>query len=271
VSAHNSGAWSGARVEEAAQILVAARNARRRIEGLPESCRPPDLESGLAIQQKVTDLLSLPIGAWKCALSPPEKVFVAPIFAPAIHFGSVCPALVHGAPSASAEPEIAFVLGRDLPPRSTAYGESEIREAIAETRLVLEILGGRYIDSQSRSFPELLADGLMNQGLFIGPVLPNALDRPLDSFPIKIEGSGGFLLERDGRHPTGHPFPPLVWLVGFLNGRGQGLRRGQIVTTGSYAGVLDLPLGVPLRVTFGDLGVLAVQFAPADASPAAIS
>jgi hypothetical protein len=32
------------------------------------------------------------------------------------------------------------------------------------------------------------------------------------------------------------------------------------VTTGSYAGMLDLPVGVPLRVTFGDLGMLAVQF-----------
>ena len=260
-----SGQRSGAHVDEAAQLLVAARKTGRRIEGLPESCRPRDIESALAIQQQVADLLGLPIGGWKCSLPPPGKLFVAPIFARRFIPALRVPQSSNGTPTASAEPEIAFVLGRDLPPRAAPYSEPEIRDAIGETRLVLEVLSGRYVDSPTISFPEQLADGLTNQGPFLGPVATDALDRPLDSFPIKVEGPGGFLLVRDGRHPTGHPFPPLCWLVEFLNGRGQGLRRGQVVTTGSYAGVLELPLGVPLRVTFGDLGVLAVQFAAAGA------
>ena len=180
---------------------------------------------------------------------------------PHIQSTSPYPVLAHGKPTASIEPEIAFVLGRDLAPRSTPYSETEVRDAIREVRLVLEILGSRYLDPAILPFPEQLADGLTNQGLFIGPVLPNAFDRKLDAFHVEIEGPDGVVLDREGRHPTGHPFPPVVWLVQYLNGRGEGLRAGQTITTGSYAGAVDVPIGVPLRVTFGDLGVLEVQFA----------
>ena len=38
------------------------------------------------------------------------------------------------------------------------------------------------------------------------------------------------------------------------------IEPGQIVTTGSYAGVLELPLATPLDIRFGDLGTLSVQF-----------
>ena len=36
------------------------------------------------------------------------------------------------------------------------------------------------------------------------------------------------------------------------------LRAGMIVTTGSYCGVLDVPLDTPLTFTYGDLGTLAM-------------
>jgi 2-keto-4-pentenoate hydratase len=38
------------------------------------------------------------------------------------------------------------------------------------------------------------------------------------------------------------------------------IEPGQIVTTGSYAGMLELPLATPLDIRFGDLGTLSVQF-----------
>ena len=68
------------------------------------------------------------------------------------------------------------------------------------------------------------------------------------------------ILTHEGRHGDGHPLRPLVWLANFLASRDQGLEAGQIVTTGSYAGVLELPLATPLDIRFGDLGTLSVQF-----------
>ena len=50
-----------------------------------------------------------------------------------------------------------------------------------------------------------------------------------------------------------------TWLVHFLNSRGQGLKAGQIVTTGSYAGIVEAPLGVPIQVKLDSLGSLQVE------------
>ena len=254
-----------ARCDAAARHLLAARQARQPGSRLPESCRPSELEDALAIQRRVQALLGVATGGWKCSLPTPARpVSVAAIFAPAIVRASPCPVIAHGA-LARVEPEIAFVLASDLPPRATPYSEAEVRAAIAETRLVLELLDSRYADPGVVTFAELLADQVSNQGLFVGPVLADGLERSLAAFPIAIDGPPGRLSFRDGRHPDGHPLRPLVWLANFLAGRIEigGLRAGQIVTTGSYAGALEVPMAMPLSARFGDLGEIAVTLVEA--------
>jgi 2-keto-4-pentenoate hydratase len=212
-------------------------------------------------------MLALPIGGWKCAVATPDRqIPAAAIFAPTIVSVSPCP-IIPIVGKARVEPEIAFVLARDLPARATPYDEGEIRAAIGEARLVLELMGPRYIDPSAVAFPELLADSIANQGLFVGPVLSNALGLPLDGFAIVIDGDDGTLVTRDGKHPDRHPLRPLYWLANFLaaGGYGEGiwLKAGQVVTTGSYCGVVDLPLETALVVRYGDLGTLSVQFSAA--------
>jgi 2-keto-4-pentenoate hydratase len=136
-----------------------------------------------------------------------------------------------------------------------------VRSAIGETRLVLEILGSRYADPAGVQFPEALADQVSNEGLVVGPILADAWSRPLEGFPIEVDGPSGPLHRRDGRHPDGHPLRPLVWLANELAANAGGLEAGHIVTTGSYAGALEVPFGAPLRVTFGSLGEIAVTCA----------
>jgi 2-keto-4-pentenoate hydratase len=103
-----------------------------------------------------------------------------------------------------------------------------------------------------------MADCVQNQGLFVGPRLPSGPDTPLASFPVTIRAVGRTLSMHDGRHGDGHPLRPLVWLANFLAGRGDPLRAGQVVTTGSYAGAIEVPLDTPLAVQFGDLGAIEV-------------
>ena len=248
--------------ETAARFLVAARRARRAGDRLPEAVRPLDTDAALAIQQRVTELLALPIGGWKCSLPARERpVAVAPIYAPTIFASSPCPIQPIGG-KARIEPEIAFVIGRDLPPRAAPYDEAEVRAAIREARLVLELIGPRYADPAPLSFPEILADGINNQGLFVGAPVPSALEHGLDEMPIAIDAGSASLHAVQGRHPDGHPLKPLVWLASFLGQRHGGLRANQIVTTGSYCGGVDVPLNIEINVRFGALGVLTVEFEP---------
>jgi 2-keto-4-pentenoate hydratase len=251
--------------DEAARHLLAARRARQPGPRLPHACRPSDLEDALAIQRRVQELLGVATGGWKCSVPTAERaISCAAIFAPTIARASPCPVIAHGG-VVRIEPEIAFVLGRDLPPRATPYSEAEVLAALAETRLVLELLDSRYADPAAVTFPELLADQVSNQGLFVGPILHDAFRRSLEEFPIAIEAPAGALHRREGRHPDGHPRRPLVWLANFLAGRVEtrGLKSGEVVTTGSYAGALEVPAATPLSVRFGDLGEIRVELVAA--------
>jgi len=247
-----------AALDEAAAFLVAARHAGRPGKLLPEALRPTDMAEAWALRGRVGARLGVAVGGWKCGLPKEGKINAAPIYAPGITRISPVRMTIEGN-EASIEPEIAFVLGRDLPPEGAPYDLEAITAAIASAHLALELIGCRYAEPQTASYPEMFADGLFNQGLFIGPETP--FPPPAD-IALSIEGPDGVVLTRDGRHPDGDPPAPLVWLANLLASRGEGLRAGQAVITGSYAGVLNVPARTKLRIRFGSLGMIEAVFGP---------
>ncbi|TDY23416.1 2-keto-4-pentenoate hydratase [Paraburkholderia sp. BL6665CI2N2] len=251
--------------DQAARLLVAARRQGSLAERLPIELRPANLDEGFAIQRKVGDQLGWQAGAWKCALPPAGKLIAAPIYDAVIHRGAQCRIrAVRGQSCVRAEPELACLLARDLPPRSAAYGEAEVLDALGNVHLALELLGSRYAHPESLTFPELLADGLFNAGLVIGPrVQLREGATPADlpgEFTVSLTRAGHDTVSFAGRHPDRSVLAPIVWLVNFLRVRGLGLHAGQAVITGSYAGVLELPTGSELQIGFGDLGTLPIHF-----------
>ncbi len=253
-------------IKSAAQYLTELRNTGRFGARLPESSRPATLDDALRIHDRMIRVYGQEVGGYKCSVPNGERTVIAPIFAPTIVDTSPCylrAATPQAGDTARIEPEIAFMLGRDLPPRATPYTEHEIRDAVGEVRLVLELLGSRYLELKGLPFVEVLADCVSNQGLFLGPVIAGGLDAELHSFALRIERLDGpaavVLQDQPGKHPDGNPLLPLYWIANFQAARG-GLRAGQIVTTGSYAGMIDVPLAVPLRIEFGDLGQILVEF-----------
>src|SRR5687767_612612 len=240
--------------ERAAQYLATARRSRQAGPRLPEDRRPRSLESVLAIQSRIGELLGETIGGWKCSAPSGSKILAAPLYASHIYTGPRCPVL-----SGSIEPEIAFVLARDLPARDRPYTDAEVEGAIGEARLVLELIASRYAQPKEAEFLEKLADHASNQGLYLGPAIPGGVTPEMGSFPISIEAHGESIFTVEGKHPDGHPLVPLRWLANFLAGRGKGLAAGMVITTGSYAGVIDVPVGEPLRIVFGEIGVIEVE------------
>jgi 2-keto-4-pentenoate hydratase len=260
-------------IKSAAQYLAELRNTGRFGARIPEPFRPATIDDALKVQDRIARNLGDAIGGYKCSVPTAERAaIVAPIFGPTIH--SRVPFPVRAASPAATgiariEPEVAFVIAKSLPARDKPYGDSEVRAAVGETRLVLEVLGSRYSDPAQLPFVELLADCISNQGLFVGPLLQGGLDAPLSGFFFRIEareagGTTRIIAEKDGKHPDGHPMRPLVWLANFLASRSGGLQAGQTVTTGSYAGAIDVPLDTPLHMTFGELGTIDVTFVAAD-------
>ena len=78
--------------EQAAQYLV---NARTNGAGprMAEADRPADLDTALAIQARIGELLGESIGGWKCSMPSGDRTVVAPIWRSYIYRGPKCPAL----------------------------------------------------------------------------------------------------------------------------------------------------------------------------------
>lgn len=252
---------------EAAALLVSRRIGGAQGERLPVNCRPRDLEQALAVQVAVTEQwceqMDDSVGGWKCLLPAEGKVVVAPIYTRTID--SIPPVSLWSYATetgerARIEPELAFYFGHDLPARAEPYTSEEIDAAIIRTHMALELINSRYADTRDCEFPEMLADGLVNQGLFIGPEVDASQARRAAGFTIQVACATGETFERQGRHPNSLPRAPLYWLVEFLRSRGQGIVAGQVVITGSYAGVLEVPLNTDIRIDYAGLGSMSVSF-----------
>ncbi len=252
---------------DAAAILVDRRINGTQAERLPEPCRPQTLEHALAIQAAVTaqwcEQMDDSIGGWKCLLPPEGKLVVGPIYTRTID--SVAPVSLWTKATAEGErariePELAFFFAKDLPPRAEPYTPAEVDAAIARTHMALELINSRYADPVSCEFPEMLADGLVNQGLFIGPQVDSDSARGASSFTVTMACANGELIERQGQHPNTHPRAPLYWLAEFLRSRGEGIVAGQAVITGSYAGVIEVPINTDITIDYAGLGSMQVSF-----------
>lgn len=248
---------------------------------LANEWRPKNFAEAFALQQAVglhfAGVTASDVAGWKCALPTEEKIVVGalytstvqqialekrPEFAPTEPL-SVCKIAASPEGFALVEPELAFELIQDLPPKSGIYTHCEIDAAIGKVRLALELIQSRYDDPSQATFFDALADGLVNQGLWLGPELKLSDSSDLSQFDLSIGFADGRVEAQAGRHPNVHPRAGLYWLVNFLSEQGIGLRQGQQIITGSYAGLLKLPMDEEITLTYGNLGCFTVRFVEA--------
>ncbi|MFZ6766538.1 fumarylacetoacetate hydrolase family protein [Undibacterium sp. Di26W] len=245
----------------AARMLLGRRLLGEQGPALPAACRPTTLQAAFNIQCAVSDLHKQDIAGWKCGMPGDEKWVLAPIYANDVHEASTQPHRVWcHQQQVKIEPELAFILARDLPARSTPYAAVEVDAAIGETRLALELIHTRYANADQLTFYDHLADCLFNQGLVLGPAIDHQLAQQTHSMRINLMLANQAVVTVDGQHPAGQPRLPLYWLAEFLRSQGMGLRAGQAVITGSYAGSPQVPVDTDISVQFGDLGLMQVRF-----------
>lgn len=249
-------------VEQAAALLLGRRMRGEQGNVLTESLRPQNIAQALAIQQEVSRQWctqhDASIGGWKCLLPSADKVVVAPIFTQTID--TVAPVSVWPmAGCARIEPELAFYFAHNLPARDRSYSNVEIDAAIGRTHMALELIYNRYSHPEQCSYFDMLADGLVNQGLFVGPQVDEKLAASASEMSITVNYAG-HSQTLAGKHPNVQPRAPLYWLVEHLRSSGVDIQAGQVVITGSYAGVIDVPFDTQIDVAYAGLGQMQVQF-----------
>ena len=224
------------------------------------SQRASSLIDAFASQQAVVTMLDSPVIGWKCGMPSAERWVLAPLLQHEFQQGDDCQIWPSASGMARVEPELCFVLKHPLPARALPYSPQDVDQAIGTVHLALELIQSRYATEAGATFLDQLADGLFNQGLWLGPAIkaPEASEFLITLTTDALGQTSTFA----GKHPNLAPRLPLYWLVNFLSAHQIDLPAGQHLITGSFAGVLELPMDTPVQLQYGDLGEIALQFRP---------
>ncbi|MEO0369768.1 MAG: hydratase, partial [Pseudomonadota bacterium] len=222
----------------AAELLRRRRNDEQGGR-LDQSIRPTSIDDALAIQAEYIKQHRDSVGGWKCLLPADNgNIIVAPIFSQEIQMGQTC-CLAATNGLAMIEPEMAFVLGEDMPAKTNGYSSEQVDQAIARCHMALELTKPRFAPGSEFDYYEMFADCFINQGMFIGPEIDKNAAYHASEVRVTI-GCEGEIQQLDGKHPNLNTYKPVHWLVHTMSQRGVSFKKGQAIITGSYAGLVAL-------------------------------
>src|SRR3569623_2673999 len=152
-------------IEAASSTLVRHWREGTKCEALEGSLRPRTRAEGYAIQAALESLSSSKLFGWKIAATSEagqKHINVAGPLAGRILGDTVIAdggtASMTGNAMRVGEPEFAFRMGRDLPPRSVPYRVEEVLAAVGTLHPALEIPDSRFVDFAGAGEAQLVAD-----------------------------------------------------------------------------------------------------------------
>jgi 2-keto-4-pentenoate hydratase len=255
------------RIAAASRSLYAHWRAGTKIDGLDPSQRPRDRRDGYAIQAEIAHTSTADLFGWKIAATSAagqKHINVEGPMAGRILMETVLPdggtASMAGNEMRVAEPEFAFRMRADLPPRREAYTVSEVLEAAGTLHAAIEIPDSRFSDFVSAGEAQIIADNACAHLFVLGePTVANwrGLDLVEERPVVTLRGTQ---YVGHGRNVLGDPRIALTWLANELRQLDLTLRAGQVVTTGTCHPPLPIRSGDRFEVDFGLLGKVSVGF-----------
>jgi 2-oxo-3-hexenedioate decarboxylase len=155
-----------------------------------------------------------------------------------------------------AEPEIAFLLERDL--SGPGVTEADVLRATASVAPAIEIIDSRYRDFRF-TLADVIADNASSARVVLGQWRP--LDEALD-----LRLAGMVLMKNDevidtgaGAAVLGHPARAVAWLANALASRGERLVAGSFVMPGALSNAYPVAPGDRVQVEIDRLGSLSLR------------
>src|SRR5258705_2657282 len=255
------------------QITAASRalqdhwRAGTKLASLDASQRPRDRAEGYAIQAAIEQYSAGILFGWKIAATSEagqKHINVDGPMAGRILPETVIPdggtASMAGNEMRVAEPEFAFRMATDLPPRASAYPVREVLDAVGTLHPAIEIPDSRFADFVSAGAAQIIADNACAH-LFVLGSPTNAGWRSLDLVEERpVVSLRGQQFIGHGKNVLGDPRVALTWLANELRQLGVTLKAGRIVTTGTFHPPLPIQAGDFCAVDFGSLGKVSVGF-----------
>jgi 2-oxo-3-hexenedioate decarboxylase/2-keto-4-pentenoate hydratase len=253
-----------------ARIIRDHRMSRRPLPLLEEDMRPTDEAQAYAVQRELHALLAPDLGpvvGHKIGCTTPVMQRFLNIPNPCA--GGVFASTVHSSPArlrhadylhVGVECEMVVRLGRDLPASAAPFTRASVSDAVDAMMAGMEIVDDRYVDYKSMDTPTLIADDFFDAGCVLGPAVTNwrALDLTALTGVTLIDGVE--VGRGRGADVMGHPFQALAWLADNLARRGQHLRAGEFVFTGSVVETKWVNAGQRVTMRIEGLGEVQALF-----------
>jgi len=242
-----------------AAVLAVARRDRTAVPPLTDDHPDFDLATGYVVQQlaQADAEAAGPIVGWKLGVTSRAKQQQVGVDSPIYGFLGAGTALDPGEPlvveqhiQPRGEPEIVFVMGRDL--AGAAVSATEVLAATAWVAAGIEVLDSRYQDYRFK-IPDVVADNASAGRYVVGTPVP-AAGIDLRTVGVVLEHNGDVVATASGAASLGHPASAVAWLVRALAARGEGLKAGQVILSGGLTAAVPLVAGDCLVVTIDRLG-----------------
>ena len=244
-------------VRRLADLLIRARRDRRPFDAAEIGGELAGADEAYRVQDAVAAAMGWFPGArptaWKVGASKPgdtpiavplptQGVVSSPARFPAGSFHSI-----------RIESEIAFRFGSGV-----ARGD-DWKSWVDELCVTIEVVDTRIADIANASALVRLADAQQHGALVVGTAIPR---RDLDWAALRaiVRRNGNVVADTRGGHPLGDPSVLLPWFVRHVAARGHELRAGDLVTAGTWAGMIPALPGDAVDVEFQDVGSATVTF-----------
>jgi 2-keto-4-pentenoate hydratase len=244
--------------------LARARIEARVLDAGPWRTSVTNVEEAYRIQSQLAARPGNTVPAWKVTALAPEQQRGFPADRPVA--AALLSPFVHSAPATLSaaqfvvplfECEVAFVLGADLPPRAQPYTRGEIETAIEAAVPAIEIADSRCPEDA----PNLLklADSMGNGAFISGTPVRDWRKLDLENLPITLTHDGSVAERGNSSRILGNPLLAVIALANAQPLPAGGLKRGQIITTGSCITPIPPKPGVYVG-EFGPLGTLQLNW-----------
>jgi 2-keto-4-pentenoate hydratase len=243
---------------QAAGMLLDARRTNRPIDDLPAGLRPVTVDEAYFVQDRLA-LAYGAIGGWKVGAPTPDAT---PMFAPMplAWIASNHAKLGGRHRFRGLEAEIAFQMGKDLPPRERAYSRDEVVAAIASCHPAIEVIESGLTDPLKAEKLSMIADLQMHGAFVYGAAVANWQRIDFLKEHVVLAVDGVVRVERTGSNTSGDLMRLLPWLANEGAARTGGLKVGQWVTTGSWTGLTLAVACSSVNVQFSVAGEVDLQF-----------
>ncbi|MET4898412.1 hypothetical protein RN629_14845 [Sphingomonadaceae bacterium jetA1] len=229
-------------LSELARAIAEARATNQTIPPPPAALT---MDEAYAVQSESLRLREAAVAGYKIGLTNPaaqrsmgttEPILGRLCAADILHGMATIPA---GAQPRFAEAELVVEMGTDLSHSGAPIDEARVAAAIGGVYAGIELCTSRYAVDDI-DIGALIADNGHAEWLVVGGRLSHGWDDRFATMEACLLRDNAPPVVGNSASVLGNPLAAVTWLANWLATRGEALRRGQLVATGSCTGITEI-------------------------------